>query len=234
MEIANSLLRKGLPVIVAIALITIDIGFVILYLNGTGWDLDAEYNLPTYYQSLKLLITGIVIVGWATVLHRNREGKKYTASWLLGGLAMAFLALDEALQIHEQLANLFKQLLGRVTTGQPGVAVGLNFSEWLVVYAPLLFGGVVLLGVMIYSLWKMGYVAAAKTFAAAVIVLIMVPILEFAGTWGWRFDLPSYEYYVAWEEGMEMVGISLILAAMMLAFRSRHLITKPRATHPTL
>ncbi len=64
----------------------------------------AEANIPTWYQSAKLLLIGIVLCMMIVALFRER--KTGASGLLMGALMFIGLSMDETGQIHERLGHL--------------------------------------------------------------------------------------------------------------------------------
>jgi hypothetical protein len=83
-----------------------------------------EHNLPSYFSSFLLLMAAGLLTLQGEVLRRSRA--KWGFHWIGMGLVFAFLALDEALALHEQLMAPVRTLLG---------TSGLLYAAWIIPYA---------------------------------------------------------------------------------------------------
>jgi hypothetical protein len=90
-------------------------GYLVFVMPGQpGWrarmlfDLDAEKNLPALFSAAQLLLVGIIFFAQAI---RPIEQRFLSSPFLATvGLAFAFLSLDEAFSIHENITAAFKHL----------------------------------------------------------------------------------------------------------------------------
>lgn len=195
-------------------LLVIDVAFLLLHLIPTGdeFNLDAEYNWPTLYQTLKLLSVGAINLA---LFMRVRHARTFPA--LILGSIFIFLGADEWLQIHESIGLSFREWLSS------SFSLEFNFAEWIIVYLPLMF---ISLG-LFYFVWRKVQVDIRKVkvtlnklFIGAVLCFAFVPLAELIGTWNWDFEAPWYTVIVMVEEGLEMIGASLFIAFSLVYFRS--------------
>lgn len=75
----------------------------------TFFDLDKEWNLPTWYASNSLLFCSLLLLTIA--LKKKKFKEKYFLHWLVLSFTFLFLAFDESVGLHENsitpLRNLF-------------------------------------------------------------------------------------------------------------------------------
>lgn len=187
-------------------LLAIDIAFLILHIIPTGseFNLDAEYNWPTLYQTLKLVSVGLINLA---IFFKVRRVHAFPALFL--GSVFLFLGADEWFQIHESIGVTFREWLAN------SLQLEFNFAEWILIYLPLMFIALAIF----YFAWRrlkvdirQFRIPSSRLFIAAVICFAFVPLAELIGTWNWNFDAPYYSLIVMVEEGLEMVGASLFIA----------------------
>ena len=87
---------------------------------------NAEETIPTWYSTLLLFISSLLIAFIAVVKQRNKE--PYTGYWVGLALIFLYLSMDEGAVIHEILSDPLQEALN--TTGY------LTFA-WLIVFVPL-------------------------------------------------------------------------------------------------
>lgn len=138
-SLISTLLRHSKSIF--LGLVILDASIVLLHLilgrSHPTFNLDLEQNLPTFYQSAKLLLFGVffLVLG----LHKNVQlGIK---SFILPlGLFLTFLGLDELLQIHENIYRIFELFDGlhpqRVV--ETSMKLGYRSSLWLLYYLPFI------------------------------------------------------------------------------------------------
>ncbi len=153
------------------------------------FDLDAEFNLPPVFSGLLLLAAA----GFALLLYDVDR----TARWSVFGLGVffAYMAVDEATEIHERLDVLF----------------GVN---WQLLYAPLVLAGAVLWALVVRHLWSMRLARALLVGgAAAWFVAQAFEASPNRGLFGvWRILV---------EELLEMCGSAMFAIALLVAVRHK-------------
>lgn len=165
------------------------------------FDVNSERNVPTAWSALLLLSCAVTA---ALLAVRGRGG----SGWLLVALTCAFLALDESLELHERLGGL-------------GASVAddrLHFA-WVVPGAAL--AGVV--GLLLLRRLRTQpaevrrrLVVAGAVYLTGALGLETVSglVLRVHGAGG-----KAYTLVTSLEEGLEMAGASLLLAALLLQRR---------------
>ncbi len=73
-------------------------------------NVDAEANVPTWYQSSMLLVCS-VLAGW-TASRRMRSGERFATHWWGLTVIFAILSLDEAISLHENLTEPIRSATG--------------------------------------------------------------------------------------------------------------------------
>lgn len=100
--------------------------------------LDSEQNLPTIYQSFKLIIFGVIFFAL---------GLKKSIKWDIKGfilplsLVLFFLGFDELLQIHENIYRIFEffDLFHPSRIVEASMKMGYRSSLWILYYLPFIF-----------------------------------------------------------------------------------------------
>ena len=172
-------------------------------------NMDRELNLPTLFSTLLLLTCAFLLRRLSTI-----QSNDNAADWTLLSRIFVFLALDEALQIHEIL--IFPGLRHQI---HPALA-----STWVIPY------GLIALGL----LWRLrGFLTAlpVKTctsfLKAGSIYLTGAIGMEMVGSFAVRsglIRLHSFWYgaITGLEESLELVGLVLFLHALMQALLQRN------------
>ena len=167
-------------------------------------NMDRELNLPTLFSSALLLISALLM---------QRLGKSSNPAtakdWRLLSKIFIFLALDEALQIHEIL--IIPGLRHQV---HPALA-----STWVVPYAAL----------VLIMLWRfrrfLGCIpraTASRLLRSGFVYLSGAIGMEMIGSFAVRSSLirlhsPWYGAITGLEESLELLGIILLIDALMRA-----------------
>ncbi len=167
-------------------------------------NMDRELNLPTLFSSSLLLISALLMQRLG-----HNSNPEATDDWRLLSKIFIFLALDEALQIHEIL--IIPGLRHQV---HPALA-----STWVVPYAAL----------AIIMLWKFRSFLGSIPRATATGLLRSGAVyvggaigMEMIGSFAVRSSLirlhsPWYGAITGLEEALELVGIILLIHALMRA-----------------
>jgi len=93
------------------------------------FSMEREANLPTYFSTILLLATGILLVFIA--LDSYRQQSKHWWEWALLAVGFCMMSVDEAAQIHERIiARLIISVIGR--------GEGIWYYIWYAAYIPLL------------------------------------------------------------------------------------------------
>lgn len=172
---------------------------------GGRFELHTENSLPAWFSSLLLGASAPALALLARHAHRQ-DDRRSTLAW--GGLAfvMLFLSIDEIASFHEYAGAVLGIEVANLHGGYSWVVVGVAFVVvFCLVYAPFV--------------WRLGpelrrdlIVGAAFFFGGAVgFETLNAYTASGAGT-----DA-TYRYVLqtAGEEGLEMVGSTLILYALL-------------------
>ena len=165
-------------------------------------NMDRELNLPTLFSTLLLMMSAVLLQRLSTI-----EWNDNAADWTLLSRIFGFLALDEALQIHEILI-----LPGLRHQIHPALA-----STWVIPY------GLIALG-LLWRFRRFLTALPAKTSArflrAGSIYLTGAIGMEMVGSFAVRsglIRLHSFWYgaITGIEESLELFGLILFLYALM-------------------
>jgi len=172
-------------------------------------NMDRELNVPTLFSSALLLLIALLLKRL-----KSSDGHESPADWQLLSRIFFFLALDEALQIHEVL--IIPDLRHHV---HPALA-----STWVIPYGA--FVAVVL--------WRFrGFLQAlpadfsARALRAGAVYVGGTIGVEMLGSFAVRSDLirlHSFWYggITGLEESMELCGLILFIHALMQELMRRH------------
>ena len=204
-------------------LIGLDVLVLCLHLlagsHSTFFHLDYERNLPTVYQSVKLIGFGSVFVWYG--LHGSVKGS--VKSFILPlALFLTGLGLDELLQIHENIYRLFEMfdLFHPSKIVETSMKMGYRSSLWILYYVPLF---------LIFVFWSgywLHYFQAKMRHNVWILMLssgclFSVVLAEIFSSTGSLTD-HSYYWLVTLEETAEMfLASSLILVGMKMLSRHR-------------
>lgn len=187
-------------------------------------DLDAETGFGTWYSALAILACAAT----AYMLSRLETAKPDRRFWFGVALLAAFLALDEAVGIHEHLSALGKLL----TSG-----VGIFRVSWWLVYLVLLAPVAIAMapGVLrLDSRTRNRLIVAGIIYVAAAVGLEIIESAQFdaflvqhgLSNVAWERAAPivhgdasftrGYSWLVLFEETLEMLGVALALRALLM------------------
>ncbi len=167
-----------------------------------NFDVNGEGNVPTVWNGALLLAVALTCVALTAV-----RGRAQRLTWLAAAAASAFLAADEMLRWHEKLRGVGSRL-----------AAGLDVAT--VTYAWVLPGAVLALGLLLLVLaWvrrlpraaRRGVLVGAGTYVLGALVVEAVS--------GWVHQTHgvglAYHLLTTLEEGLEMGGCIVVLAALL-------------------
>lgn len=181
------------------------------------FNLNAENNLPSLFSAVAMLAAAGLL--WATASGVGRDGLPFAYAWRLLAVIFVFLAIDEAVGLHEQLNRPLRQAMG---TG------GAFYFAWVIPYLVLVALLIGALGRFLWSLERVtrrGFVVAGATYVAGAIAM------EMLGGWLWsagRMHGRAYLIETTIEETLEMLGIALFIRAI-LRFHELRVVVAPRA-----
>ena len=172
-------------------------------------NMDRELNLPTLFSSALLLMAALLM---------RRLGQSSdriaTQDWLLLSKIFIFLALDEALQIHEIL--IIPGLRHQV---HPALA-----STWVVPYSVL---ALILLWRFRRFLGSLSKATALRLLRSGAVYIGGAIGMEMVGSFAVRSSLirlhsPWYGAITGLEEALELLGIILLIDALLRALLDQH------------
>jgi hypothetical protein len=158
--------------------------------------LSEEANLPTWFASGLLIACAIV----AGSIARTRPAMRW--HWWGISAVLAYVAFDEAVQLHEQLGGSFD-------TG------GLLYFDW-VIWAALALA--VLAAIYLPFVWRLPGALRSRLVGAAVIYVVGALVMELPlGWWTEQHGEDSLGYaLIDWfEETLELTGAALAVIALV-------------------
>ena len=185
-----------------------DIGVTLFHLL----DLDGEKSLAMWFSSAQLFVAG-ALFAFASVSPSGNSERLFCALW---AAALLFLSADEALGFHEAISRVFREV--SVLPRFSG-----NHGIWIPIYTAV---GLLFLGIIAkpaVRLWRRGNGGIGLLFAGLAIFVCGAVVLEIMSYGELRApgSRRLYRLQVAVEEGLELIGISVILlGAMLITARS--------------
>ncbi len=193
-------------------LIGIDTSILVLHLLlghlSQFFHLDFEQNLPTVYQSFKLIIFGIIFFTVGLKKSIKQENKRFI---LPLSLVLVFLGLDELLQIHENIYRIFElfDLFHPSKIVELSIRMGYRSSLWILYYLPFIF-----IFVFWSGYWLRYFQSKMKTntwilFLSSLCLFIILLTEIFSSTGS--FPETTYFWLVTVEETAEMLLASTLI-----------------------
>ena len=163
---------------------------------------DKETNLPTFFNTLLLLVNAVVFYFIGITASADR---KY---WFLLAFVFLYLTFDEFASIHEKLNELTPILLNFERKG-------LYYFAWIIPYGILVWVLALFLSKFIFRLPKCIF---KKYIIAAVLYLLGVFLLESLSGFEYQLYAASKQFYFlsTIEETLEMSGLIVSFNASIL------------------
>lgn len=174
---------------------------------GRTFDLDVEYNVPTYINSL-FLATG---ASYCVALAIRAKWIFHRVGWYIFATALAYFALDESLLIHEQVAEPLRKLW-HIQANSP------FFHAWVIPGMIIL----VVLGLLV-SILRNQYRRLAVFNNIVLYIFILAAgaiLLEILGTFAFRNGTFYRLVMVLLEEGFELTMSVAILLMLRHTYNS--------------
>lgn len=160
------------------------------------FDLDIEYNIPTFFSSLLFLFNGILFWLLGKAAHQKR---KY---WFGLSAIFIFLAFDESTKIHENIGDFTEKFVD---------ASGALFFPWVISYMAIV-GILGLVYLRFFLAMPKGYflrfMLAAFIFLSGAIGLELLGAQE---AYRYGTESPLYTLYYTIEESLEMFGLIYLM-----------------------
>jgi hypothetical protein len=169
------------------------------------FDVNAESNLPTWYQSIALLLAS-ALLALISAGERSR-GARFATHWLVLSLIFLILSLDEVAMLHERAGEALSRVLGR----SGGLA-----STWIVLGAVAVTAvGAAYFRFMLDLPWRdrLQVIAAAALFVGGALGIEVIGTLLYADP-ATRAS-PSFAALVTIEEILEKVGTLVFLEFLL-------------------
>lgn len=178
-------------------------------------DVGRERNLPTAFTIVLLLACCGLL---AAIAARTRQADDPDSPrWALLALGLAAMAYDEAFSVHERFIEPVRALLGR----DDPTDLGALYYAWIVPGAAL----VVLVGLFFLGFLRRlpGWTRRRFVLAGA-LYLTGILVLEAIGGWydaRHGYENMTYAIICSAEEGAEMAGMIVFLAALLQTVNER-------------
>jgi hypothetical protein len=179
--------------------------------------LDVEANVPTVYQSLKLLILGGIGLWW--LRHARHQTKRvmpsHTKKMLWGfvlplSLGLFMIGIDELFQVHEHSYRFFENtsLLHPEQVVAKSLEIGYRSSLWILYYSPLIIAGFAWTAYWLHHFFKQN-TKTAKQLGLVLVLVAVVLLAEILSSTG-DHSHHLYFYLVTLEEGAEILLATIV------------------------
>lgn len=167
------------------------------------FDFDTEGNIPTFYSSLALFFSSVLL--WLIALY-NKQNKFSFLPWVGLSLIFVFLSIDEFVELHEYLEPLTKQYIK---------LSGVAYGYWTIPYVTALFILVLIYARFLFSLpkriLKLCLIAGFIFILGAVGFELIAQRVYFLN--GSANAL--YKFLQTCEEFLEMLGVIIFIYALL-------------------
>jgi hypothetical protein len=173
--------------------------------------MDGELNAPTWYSAAVLLLCAGLAAGIAALMRQRRLPARH---WVLMSAVLAFLSLDEAALLHEELSKPLTRSLDLDPE---------RWEYWAWV-GPYSVAALLLVAAFARFLWRLPATTRWQIVGAGVLYVSGAAGLELIGGRFWdEGDLSvPYLLVVGAEETLEMLGV-VLLAYALLTFLRDHI-----------
>lgn len=168
------------------------------------FSVNAEGSMPTWYSSLLLFFSAVLLAYIATVKQRSQEHYRY--HWMGLAIIFCYLSLDEAAAIHEILSDPLQTLFN--TSGY------LSFG-WLIVFVPLV---IIFAVIYLRFLFHLPLRVRNLVIVAGSLYVGGAVIVEAISANRWSLDGGVSFPYLAIatvEEMFEMLGVIVFIFALL-------------------
>lgn len=179
------------------------------------FDFNSERSFPTLYSFLLLLGASWLLFIISVFVKRQKKGHHY---WLVLSFIFLFLAIDEALMIHEKIMVYTRMFLN---------TSGYLYYAWIIPYGILL---IIFCVSYLPFLWRLPQTTRQQFILAGTIFVIGAIGIESMG--GKQFTLEgeenlTFKILYTIEELFEILGITIFIYALLGYLR-------PKAEHLTI
>ncbi|MCR2827287.1 hypothetical protein [Microbacterium sp. zg.Y909] len=221
---------RARTVIAVLGVITAALALAHFAVHGAAWpgllnyegrvvgafDMDSETSIPTWFSMMLLLGIGAVLGAIAQATTDRRERRM----WVIFAVVFVFLSLDEGAALHESLMYATRNLLG-ITGGPLWYAWVIPVGIVLLVAAPFVIGFVLRLPARTRALM----ILAAVMYLGGAIGIEIASATAGAEVESLRRgeNDPVVWTLAAFEETLELAGLTVMAAAVILHLRDHAL-----------
>lgn len=171
-------------------------------------DVNRELSIPTWFSSTQLFVVGAVLL--LTTRSNARQDAVSRGTLVAGGAIFVLLSLDEGAGVHERISSAARSV------GADWLLFEGGFGAWIGVYAVAAIVVLILGAGRLYRVWQhFGAEARLAALGAAIYVAgaVALEVVSYRFLASGRDEW--YLVEVAFEEFLEMAGVSVILYAVL-------------------
>lgn len=200
-------------------LIGIEVGFALIYLVNIGlgepfeaisqwFNLDTESTIPSWFSSIQIFCIALIFLIMSQDV--NKEDKAFRWFLILVSLVFVFMAVDEAVGIHEQITNILRDVAF--------IPEFLRGGIWMLMYLGTGLLLVIVFFKQVLRIWQQCRRGALFIAVGLALFLGGGIGLELVSYLFSLYGTESAFYYiqVVTEEFCEMMGMSLVLYGSLL------------------
>lgn len=181
-----------------------------VYGLATRFDLDLEQTFPAFFSACQHLAAAILLYA---IGRADSNQARLTHYWFGLAVVFLFLAVDEAVGVHEMLERPTRELLDWLRVAHPPFAWVITATIGLAVAAPVVRRFLATLEAQ--TRWR--FLVAGAVFLAGAVVVEVPEGYQ----WASHRDGLVHRALIATEEVCEMAGMTLFIDALL-----RHLVTR--------
>lgn len=168
------------------------------------FNLNEEQNVPTLYAFVTLLLSSaiLLLIGIAT----RQLGRAFATHWLVLSGVFCFLAVDEAISLHERFDEPIRQFFG---------VSGYLYYAWIIPYSIVL--GCLALAYLPFLLHLSRAIAMRLVAAGAIFLTGALGFESLGGAVASAEGVMNvrYLFFSSVEETLEMLGILLLIHTLL-------------------
>ena len=169
------------------------------------FDMDREWNVPTIFSAINLLIVGVLLQFIATIKRQNKE--PFVLHWRFLAILFLYVSFDEILVLHEQTITPLRSLMN---------TSGIFYFAWTI---PASFFVVFLSVIYLKFIIKIGRPIRFLMILSAIIYISGSIGGELVSGWFLSENNETSLLYLLItdiEESLELTGIILFIRALLL------------------
>ena len=172
------------------------------------FDLNHEGNLPSWYQSVTLVLCGLLLI-LISLSYLRKTSWVFGGSWLVLGLAFCYLSLDELVSLHETVVVPMRRWLD--------IDSGIFYFIWVVPAALVLGTFLLCLLPFLRALpapTRNRFIISGLVYVSGAMIVEMIGGAYLTSEGGG--DNYTYKLIASFEEFLEMMGVALFMRAILL------------------